>query len=339
MSLKYRGSIVFVTLIVLASAVVAQPKPFFQVSDARHVGFVYAYAPSIIVKEGTYHVFFCSQGVSPTWDYIRYTTSRDGHRWSKPQVILRATGANDNDMAACDPSVVFYKGFYYMYYSSASKTGPKSHQTVIQVARSQRISGPYLTYTQRHTWEPTPKDPQVVVHPLQTQTSGYGAGQETVVVHDGKLMMWYDDDSAFVDGKPHPQVFLLESTDPVAWSPAPNHATNLPNQHSIDIKFDPASSQFVMVAVQDQFKETSFLGRAYSKDGMTWSAPENALPSAKFPPFAHDSGLAGDENGNLEKPHTLVSFSSPYDMGAKSEWGKWDLFGAFVDLEPGGQKR
>jgi beta-xylosidase len=164
------------------------------VVNALADGFSYAYAPSIILKDGTYHMFFCSMGWLdyPSWDSIRYTTSTDGQNWSLPQVKLQATAANGRDMAACDPSVVFYEGFYYLFYSSAVTTGPQLFQTVIQVARSVDIAGPYLTYTQRGTWEDTPSDPQVIIYPLQTHCtnpSGYGAGQQTVVVQNGKLMM------------------------------------------------------------------------------------------------------------------------------------------------------
>ncbi|HXY50305.1 MAG TPA: hypothetical protein VEI01_12695 [Terriglobales bacterium] len=62
---------------------------FFQLVDAMDGGFSYAYAPSITVKDGTYHVFFCSMAVLvPTWDAIRYTSSTDGKTWSTPQIMV-----------------------------------------------------------------------------------------------------------------------------------------------------------------------------------------------------------------------------------------------------------
>jgi len=48
------------------------PPSFFQIVDGSSAGVAYAYAPSIIVKDGTYHLFFCSMAVLiPTWDAIR----------------------------------------------------------------------------------------------------------------------------------------------------------------------------------------------------------------------------------------------------------------------------
>jgi len=45
------------------SNTVQSPPAFFQMVDALSDGFSYAYAPSIILKNGTYHVFFCSMAL------------------------------------------------------------------------------------------------------------------------------------------------------------------------------------------------------------------------------------------------------------------------------------
>ena len=43
-----------------ANTTTIQPPSYFRIVDAVNSGSTYAYAPSIIVKDGTYHVFFCS---------------------------------------------------------------------------------------------------------------------------------------------------------------------------------------------------------------------------------------------------------------------------------------
>jgi hypothetical protein len=308
----------------------------FPIVDALNDGFSYAYAPSIILKNGTYHVFFCSKGWLnyPSWDAIRYATSEDGQTWSSPKVMLQATAANGKDMAACDPSVVHYQGYYYLYYSSAVTMAPKTYQTVVQVARSTDIEGPYLTFTQRHTWEDTPRDPQVLIYPLvmhSSQPAGYGAGQQSVVVQNDKLLMWYTDDSVFVDGQPQVRTYMLESTDPVAWSTSSSNATNLIGQASMDVKYDSLQSRFVMVRVESEFTSASYLARAYSSDGMIWTVPQSVFPTSQFPPFTHDGGIAGDETGNLISPHTLVGFGAPYNLSNVNDWAQWDLYGAWLD--------
>src|SRR5579872_1611120 len=309
---------------------------FFQVVDAFDDGFSYAYAPSIILKNGAYHVFFCSEGGGnyPSWDAIRYTTSTDGQTWSKPKIMLQATAANGQDMAACDPSLVLYQGYYYLYYSSAVTTASKTYQTVIQIARSASLDGPYLTYTRRGTWEKTPTDPKVIIYPLQTHSthpSGYGAGQTSVVVRDGELLMWCTDDSVFAAGQPQVKTYMLQSADPVVWTPNMGQATNLVNQASIDVKFDSSQSQFVMIRVENEFSPTSYLARAYSSDGMTWTTPQGVYPSGQFPQYGHDAGIAGDETGILASPSALVGFGVPYGLADVDNWGHWDLYGGYID--------
>jgi hypothetical protein len=237
------------------------------------------------------------------------------------------------DMAACDPSLVYYQGFYYLYYSSAMTTAPNVFQTIIRVARSRNIDGPYLTYTQRGTWESTPPDPQIIIAPMQIHTTnpGYGAGQTSVVVQNGKLLMWYTDDSLFINGQPNLQTFMLESTDPVSWTPDPSRSTNLINQGSIDVKYDPSQTQFVMVRVENEFQPNAYLGFSVSSDGVHWSSPQTVIPPSEFPVYSHDAGMAGDETGNIVAPHLLVGFGAPYGLANVNNWGQWDLYGVFVN--------
>jgi len=313
----------------------SQPPSFFQIVDAQNGGFSYAYAPSIIVKDGTYHLFFCSMAlVIPTWDSIRYTTSTDGKTWSTPQIMVLPSFDNGMDMAACDPSLVYFEGYYYLYYSSAMTTAPDVFQTIIRVARSVNIDGPYATYTQRGTWEVTPADPQIIISPMQIHTTdapGYGAGQTSVVVQNGKLLMWYTDDSVFVGGEPNLQTFMLESTDPITWNPGPTHATNLVEQGSIDVKYDPIKKQFVMYRVENEFTANAYLARAFSGDGIKWTSPETVVQDSEFPLYTHDVGVAGDETGKIVTSHALLGFGAPYKLAAVNNWGQWDLYGMYVN--------
>jgi beta-xylosidase len=157
----------------------AQQYDYFRIVDAADYPdtIQYAYAPSIVLKDGVYHVFFCSGGnIAPALDYVRYVKSTDGGKtWTTPVDMLHG----NTELGACDPSVVNYQGYYYMFFSSAYATAPGVYQTIIQVARSTNVDGPYLTYTQRGTWEDTPSDPQTIIYPLvrvNQYPSGYGAG-------------------------------------------------------------------------------------------------------------------------------------------------------------------
>ena len=344
------SSILLFLLLLLASAcgggssstVVKPPPPqfnFFRMVDGvdNPTTVQYAYAPSIILQNNVYHVFFCSGGnIAPAWDYIRYVSSSDGGTtWSTPVDMLHATAFNGMDLAACDPSVVFFQGFYYMFYGSAITTAPGVFQNVIQVARSTSIAGPYFTYTQRGTWDDTPNDPQVILQPLQIRTqqpSGYGAGQPSVVVVNGKLFMWYTDDSLTVTQNGDFNAFrlyMLQSTDPVTWAPDPNQRTDIVGQDSPDIKYDPVTSQFVATWVSNMFTAGAGLVQAFSTDGLHWSSPKTLIGSTAFPAFSNNAGATADESGNFLPGPAIVGFGRPFSQ-ANINAGLWDMDGVVL---------
>jgi hypothetical protein len=304
---------------------------FVQLVDSDANGIWYAYAPSIVFKDGVYYVFFCSVGALGSWDYVRYVSSADGKNWSSPTVVLRATAANGFDMAACDPSVVYYQGLYYMYYSSAYTTSPTLYQTVIQVARSANLDGPYLTYTQRGTWEDTPTDPKMIIQPLMPRSQdpiGYGAGQQTVLVRHCELMMWYTDDS--LDPNAGLRTYMLQSTDPVSWTPSPQAQISVPDAHSIDIKYDAAKNQYVMTRIINPHTANAYLTRSFSSDGKFWEPFETLIDVSAFPDYANNVGAAGDETGLTVSGPTLVGFGAPWDLRKNDIWGQWDLYGVLI---------
>ena len=318
----------------------SQTFSFFRIVDAigHPLTVQYAYAPAIILKDNVYHVFFCSGGdIFPAWDYIRYVNSTDGGKsWSSPVDMLRATAFDGNDLSACDPSVVYFQGFYYMFYGSAVTTGPQVFQTVVQVARAAAITGPYLTYTQRRTWEDTPTDPQVIIRPMMTRTqqpSGYGSGQPSVVVLNNKLLMWYTDDSLQA-GPPGDfgafRLYMLESSDPVTWATDASRQTNISGQDSPDVKYDASANRFVATWVLNMFSTQTSLVRAFSSDGITWSKAEAVIPASKFLPYTNNAGAAGDETGHLLPAQNLVGFGRPYSQD-DIDHGRFDLFGVLVD--------
>jgi hypothetical protein len=215
-----------------------------------------------------------------------------------------------------------------MFFGSAYATGTNVYQTITEVARSEKIDGPYLTYTERGTWEDTPSDAKFIIQPLvlrDTNPSGYGAGQPTVVVHNGKLLMWYTDDSedpgSYASAK-----FMLESTDPVTWTPSPDRRTNSNLLDSVDVKYDAKLNQFVMTHIAAPFSQGSSLTRSYSSDGLTWGSPQIVISPGDFLSFTNNVGVAGDELGNTVPSSTLVGFGRDYNSVVLM-----DMYGVFVD--------
>src|SRR5690606_20042239 len=132
------------------------------------------------------------------------------------------TSASINEQATCDPAIVKPgDGYYYMFYGGAVD-GP---QTVVLVARSTKIGGPYEKLRTNNTWAIDPVDPKIIVWPSNTTlrnsypydsstgagckvplnvngkcpagTGGgnYGAGIPTVVYRAGTYHMWFRDET------------------------------------------------------------------------------------------------------------------------------------------------
>ena len=316
----------------------------------------YAYASSIIHKDGMYHQFFCSVGVGG-WDSIRYNTSTDGVHWTTPVIKLVNTGAANQDFSACDPSVVFFNGYYYMFYGSAylSPNG-NSSATVIQVARSQTIDGEYRIYAQDGTWGATASNPpKRLITPYQDVQNTYGAGQPTVVVQNGTLYMWYTDDSystASYGPGAQDNIFMLTSNNPVEWNPCHYSGTQAECPHltntgeaNVDVKYDTVNKKFVMFSL-DQTGKQEVLNWRRSTDGLSWSGRMElkTLPNNPFSFFGQNPGVSGDQVGQLIAEPLLVTYMAPFlneldtDKGRDLSGGKtsslWNLYGAFLQSPP-----
>ncbi len=320
-------------LFITTPQVNAQNSTPFKIIDSSDYSHSYAYAPSIIYDQGVYHVFFCSAGGGGGYDYIRYTHSTDGVTWSAPTVVITSSPVNGNNLAACDPSLVYFQGYYYLYYSGAYDTAPGVTQTVVHVARSVSITGPYEVYTIDGRWEVS-GNPKILIYPFTKRDiapPGYGAGQQAGIARDGKLVMWYNDDSVT---KGSLYTYKVESLSPVDWHPNPDNITSIVQGmgHSMDVKYDPVSRQYAIIQIVGFHTSNSSLGVRHSVDGISWGSYLELASASSFPDFAHNAGLLSDREGHLLPDTALVAFGAPYDMQSTDTWTQWDLYGIWADL-------
>ncbi len=298
-------------------------------------GYRYAYAPSLVREGDALHLFYCSLGVltdrsgtSPGGgDAIRYTTSNDGGTtWSRPIVVVKLTnhdGKVDHD--ACDPCTVFFDGAYYIFYTSSYINRLGLTQGAVQVARSDRIGGPYLTYTERGTWEDTPIDPRRILEPRRERApsamSTYGAGQTALVVKDGILNLWYVNDSdsdVLRDGRrsPREEVLFSQSRDAIHWSP-PRVVSVNPAVASMDVKYDPGRNRFLMTWAQNHSRCARVL-TSESRDGLRWDPPRTLMPPSATPRYANNLGVLGDRSGWFTD-RTFVAVAANDDQAADED--------------------
>ena len=315
----------------------------FRMIDSAKYGIYYAYAPAIIQENGLYHMFYCSIGDNGAWDYIRYSSSNDGVNWSDPVIKLTAKpkpGARD--IAACDPSIIYWQGYYYLFYSSYANFT----QTNVQVARSATIDGIYATYTDSGQWVVNPTDddpPAIVIKPRKLGTEqeiGYGAGQTSMVVLNNKIWMFYSDTSlAPVYGSPNAQVFMMQSDNPVVWdiSTAQQLQADQVPINSNEVKYDDARGRFFMYRIDGSNQNGYGIGwgvsAGESTDGIHWKFSSQLLTLGNF---IHNSGMASDKFGHmLPGDRVLFGFAGPKDLNTSTDVrGNWDLYGIFLDSNP-----
>jgi len=311
--------------------------------DSSDASYGYGYAPSILYEGGQFHMFYCSSGSNGGWDDIRYVTSTDGRLWSAPRIVL-TTSNFTSERCACDPSVVYYQApgdarpYYYLFYSGNAK----DVQTVMLVARSESVAGPYAKWTTSGTWQVNAPNPQIIIRPRVAKPDGtpwYGAGQQTVVVRDGKLVSWFTDDTTCATSA-CVRLFHSTTTSPTQW-PAGTQI-DVFDEGSVDVKYDAASGRYVMFSIPGGHSQATYLTRRYSTNGVNWTAPEVLRDAGGFPNFVHNVGASGDRQGHLIADRALIVYGAPYDLEASYQndcnaspapycWGHWDLYGSVIN--------
>ena len=296
-------------------------------------GYTYAYAPTILRTGRGYEMIFCSNpGVPGPIDWLRWSSSEDGLSWEPPRVLVTVS-APATERAACDPSLVRYAAptdegrYYYLFYSGA----PENVQTAMFVARARRLSGPYEKWTGER-WEIDAPEPKPIILPVKPRRDGtnfYGAGEQSVVVRDGTLWSWFNDDTT-CDDAPCNRLFLSRSQDPTNWPE--RIATNIEGLGSVDVKYDAGLGEFLLYGIADPHSAASRLVRRRSTDGIAWSEPETLAAAGTFPLFAHNVGISGDDQGHVQRGEVLVAFGAtdPANIACGLCWGRWDLYGMFL---------
>lgn len=297
----------------------------------------YAYAAADIRHLNVRHLYFCSGGVTNvSFDSIRYINDRERHL----KIVLSvADGAETGrDMAACDPSIVTFGGHVYMAYGSAFAMNRASrpradwqYANAIHLARAGSFETDFHVLDEDGNWKNRSAAPRAIAKPLvvspeRSHRTGYlGASWPSLVVHGGRIHLWYYDDTGRTGASTERRhrYFHSESKDGVIWSDP--HATTISQPvHSADIKYDPIGQRYLMVAIFNPHESGSWLGVSSSADGLNWSRVERV---GTLPEFSHNVGLQSDERGHLLPGAIEFTYGAPIGLVSGRSQGRWSLFG------------
>ncbi len=297
--------------------------------DAREGGSYYAHLHNSIRDEsGRIHIYYCSSGEpfdsgsAPDWrktaeyetDKIRYQYSDDnGENWSPAEIIIEASrenGQSDLAQGGCGNAIVYFEGYYYLYFESY--TDPSKILSIF-VARSRNPEGPFKILTDEG-WKnsPTEYSYKPVLESNILSLAGhdyindnyftsvgygnpylelYGAGIPRVTTDGENIYLYYVDTTYFLvwtdpEGNIYkynrsaeeqiPYQMVSKSNDPTdfenSYSNRLTDAAGLTNVfNQFDVKYVPSEKIFKTFYFD---KETDSIITRSSADGVKWTEEE-----------------------------------------------------------------
>ncbi len=281
----------------------------------------YEYGPAIVLENGVYYVFYCSSSDTPPhpYDAIRLTTSTTGAEWTSPTVAL-AAGGRYAAASVCDPSVVKFRGQYFLYHTCINGGPPDDIappdgylNNRICVAMADNIAGPYRLYD-----APIIQDLDCPHSPA----SSYCVGQPAALVWNDEVYVYYTNHRP---GDPDPgpgNIFLRKSGNGITFGPVENDGQPIWNRRNVDVKRDRVSGLFFLVQGEVDTVEIPW---ATSADGVHFTPfdPSRVLTTNHtFPDESgrnHNPGIASDAEGAFGGM-SFVVYGSTYGVAHTFDW-------------------
>ena len=139
----------------------------------------HAYAPTIIVEDGVYRMWYADVRAEP-WCF-RYAESRDGCEWDVNGDAVLSVDQDWEHRRLFYPTVVKIDGLYAMWYGSYSHSEGEQMRTAIGFAVSE----------DGHSWTKSPRNPVFGPAPSHRWESHYTTSQSVLRLPDGSWRIWY----------------------------------------------------------------------------------------------------------------------------------------------------
>ncbi len=281
---------------------------------------VHDYAPSIVRYNDKWNIWWCSLNDS-TWDSIWYATSDDGLNWAKGYEVLESTPNTLDEIAVCDPSVIYVQEKWYMYYTGTR--GPKGSvdwRNRIFVATADNPAGPWTKHF----------DPIIDVNSGcgdGLDQHKYCIGQSTVIYKDELFYHWYTDTGQSIDGYTK-QTMLATSFDGINFE-IKNNNKPVFSMSNTSIKYDKRTKKFFMIYGEAADNELFW---NISSDGIHWDEHDSTRTINVYPEGCnHNPGIAGDIQGHINGA-TFVIYGQGSCSDTDDRWGDWQMDRSNVEL-------
>lgn len=301
----------------------------------------YRFNPSIMIQpDGRIDAWFSAPGDGyREYDYITYKYSEDlGQTWSDETVVLSPTPNSPDSLSVCDPDVFWYKGYYYIGYSSTINKKAKGLCNSAFIARSRNPAGPYEKWNGQG-WGGLPV-PFVYFDGVNI---GWGCGEPSFVVKDDVLYVYTTKDSYSDEPKRIrlTEVHTADLTDE-NWPASlqycgvavdrsdteetetdkndPEDPYRYQDADCWDVAYVEKASKFIAVGTNRRFLNNSCLVYYESNDGVHFDriSELNTNVIAR----CHNCGIMADPSAHI-RPEDPVYIGYAYGGSNHSAWGLW----------------
>ena len=263
------------------------------------------YAPSIILDNGVYKMWWCHYHINNSKDRIWYATSNDGFHWSEPKIVLEHGGSGGQEGPnVCDPSVIRVNNQYYMYYTSDSPTNTGRHNQIFLARSSDGIA--WIKY-------PSNENPQAIISCQSPSSGDYCIGQSSLLYLNGQFKHYFTEST---DGRN--KIYLATSQDGINFNLKNNGQPVIYDQAGVDVKYSPNLGVYFAVYGGGSWNT--------STDGINWlvNDPNRTIEVQKE--FNHNFGLLGSDIGRIDDQ--TVAY---YGAGTYSPLS-WDIDATTITL-------
>ncbi|MBO5552084.1 MAG: hypothetical protein J5966_09010 [Lachnospiraceae bacterium] len=294
------------------------------------------YGPSMILTgESSIDAWFSYPANGNELDWISYIHSDDaGRTWSDEKVVLSSTPNGKDAVSVCDPDVFYYKGYYYIGYTSTMVVSKEGYTNSIFLARSGSPEGPYEKWNGKG-WGGSP-EPLIYYDGLW---NGWGCGEPAFVVMDDELFIYSTRDaySADLERITSTEVHIADLTNDnwpgslefagyavirsdtdTETEPEPEYAYSACD--SWDVAYYDEADKFIAVCTNRRLSEDSCLLYYESNDGIYFERVSEVNHNVCS--GAHNCGMLTDRYGHLKKDDLmLIGYAYAGEKG--SGWGTW----------------
>ncbi|MEI6206152.1 MAG: hypothetical protein WCP20_05170 [Desulfuromonadales bacterium] len=295
----------------------------------------YRYGASIILNGNTFDMWTAAPnpGLMDLMTHRRGTVDSSGNvQWlTNWTTALLPTPNSEDHYSICDPSVVYFNGYYYVGYTSTKSADGKVNQ--VFVARCSALPDNVATATcEKWNGSGWGGNPQPIIKYTGT---GWGKGQPSFVVKDNLLYIYYTDGGT--------KVVTVDATN-ANWPALVNEAqaaTVLTNAEAtvtlggkpgpFEAKYIDKFGKFIGLGVSGEFGSGSNIYVYESLDGLSFqpiATSKSYWGAAPLQNFAHNIGISGDSAGHLnaDSAYNFVAYgvglpaSQTDAQGYKAKW-------------------